>query len=98
MVSEIGIDPISVLWGLPSPVSHAHLSEVETAINHLARDRVLKYILSQAGWSVVTLVDVTEETALVPGMVKAVMTQLEIDAEMLVRRATADQLRWHIRQ
>lgn len=75
-------------------------SEVETAINDLARDRVLEYILSerQAGRSVVTLVDVTEETALAPGTVEAVMTQLETDTETPVRRATADQLRWHIRQ
>lgn len=75
-------------------------SEVETAINDLARDRVLEYILSerQAGRSVITLVDVTEETALAPGTVEAVMTQLETDTETPVRRATADQLRWHIRR
>jgi hypothetical protein len=75
-------------------------SEVEAAINPLALDRVIESILSarQAGRSVVTLVDVTEETALAPGTVEAVMTQLETDAETPVRRATADQLRWHIRQ
>ncbi|MEF8826254.1 MAG: hypothetical protein V5A27_07935 [Halapricum sp.] len=75
-------------------------SAVGTGINELARDRVIEYIQTElrAGRSVVTLVDVSEETALAPGTVEAVMTQLETDVDVPVRRATADQLRWHIRQ
>lgn len=75
-------------------------SEIETAIGDLARSRVLEYVQTErkAGRSVVTLVDLTEETALAPGTVEAVMTQLEADVEVPVRRATTDQLRWHIRR
>jgi len=74
-------------------------SAVETAINDLARDRVLEYIRTErrTGRSVVTLVDVSEETALAPGTVEAVMTQFEMEADAPVRRAAADQLCWHIR-
>ena len=74
-------------------------SEIETAIGNLARNRVLEYIRVQrrGGRSVITLVDVSEETALDPETVEAVMTQLERSADAPVRRATADQLRWHIR-
>jgi hypothetical protein len=46
---------------------------------------------------VVTLVDVSEETALDPETVEVVMRQLERSADAPVRRATADQIRWHIR-
>lgn len=75
-------------------------SEIETGISDLARNRVLEYLQTerQAVRSVVTLVDVTEETALAPEAVEAVMMQLEKDVEVPVRRATADQLRWHIRR
>jgi DNA-binding MarR family transcriptional regulator len=75
-------------------------SEIETAIGNLARTRVLEYIRVQrrGGRSVVTLVDIAEETALDPETVEAVMRQLERSADVPVRRATADQIRWHIRR
>ena len=75
-------------------------SAVERAIDDLARDRVLEYlrIVSRNGQSVVTLVDVSEETALDPGTVEAVMAQLESGPDSPVRQAAADQLRWHIRR
>ena len=74
-------------------------SETKTAFSTLARERVLEYLRTErdAGRSVVTLVEVTEDTALDPGTVEAVMNQLETDVDAPVRRATADQLRWHIR-
>jgi hypothetical protein len=74
-------------------------SEFETAISNLARTRVVEYIRGQrrGGRSVVTLVDVSEETALDPETVEVVMRQLERSADAPVRRATADQIRWHIR-
>ena len=75
-------------------------STVEKAIDNLARNRVLEYlrVVRRGGRSVVTLVDISEETALDPGTVEAVMSQLETEPEASVRRATADQLRWHIRR
>lgn len=75
-------------------------STVEKAIDDLARDRVLEYIriASRGGQSVVTLVDISEETALDPGTVESVMTKLESGPDAPVRRATADQLRWHIQR
>jgi hypothetical protein len=74
-------------------------SAVEQAIDDLARDRVLEYIsiARKGGQSVVTLVDISEETALDPGTVESVLIQLENGPDAPVRRATADQLRWHIR-
>jgi hypothetical protein len=74
-------------------------SEFETAISNLARTRVVEYIRGQrrGGRSVVTLVDVSEETALDPETVEVVMRQLERSADAPVRRATTDQIRWHIR-
>lgn len=75
-------------------------STVEKAIDNLARNRVLEYlrVVRRGGRSVVTLVDISEETALDPGTVEAVMSQLETEPEASVRRATADQLRWHVRR
>jgi hypothetical protein len=75
-------------------------SAVEQAIDDLARDRILEYIsiARRGGRSVLTLVDISEETALDPGTVESVMTQLENGPDAPVRRATADQLRWHIRR
>lgn len=70
---------------------------VEKVIDDLARGRVLKYIrgASRGGQSVVTLVDILEETALDPGTVKAVMAQLESGPGAPVRPGAADQLRRH---
>ena len=75
-------------------------STVEKAIDDLARDRVLEYIrvASRGGQPVVTLVDISEETALDPSTVDAVMAQLETEPDVLIRRAAADQLRWHLRR
>lgn len=99
-ISEIGTDPISALsWPLFG-VAMRSRSAVEKAIDDLARDRVLEYIsiACRGGRSVITLVDISEETALDPGTVEAVMAQLESGSDAPVRRATADQLRWHIRR
>ena len=75
-------------------------SAVERAIDDLARDRVLEYIriARRGGRSVITLVDISEETALDPATVEAVMMQLETGPDAPVRQAAADQLRWHIRR
>ena len=75
-------------------------STVEKAIDNLARKRVLEYLRTarRGGRFVVTLVDVSEETALDPDTVETVMAQLENEPDASVRRATADQLRWHIRR
>lgn len=74
-------------------------SEVEKAIDTLAQDRIREFLSTErrGGRSVVTLVDVSEETALTPETVEAVMTHFEASADVRVRRAAADQLRWHIR-
>lgn len=75
-------------------------STVEKAIDNLARKRVLEYLrtVRRGGRSVVTLVDISEETALDPDTVEAVMVQLENEPDASVRRATVDQLRWHVRR
>lgn len=75
-------------------------STLEKAIDNLARKRVLEHlrVARRGGRSVVTLVDISEETALDPETVETVMTQLEAESDAAVRRATADQLRWHIRR
>jgi hypothetical protein len=75
-------------------------STLEKAIDNLARKRVLEYlrVARRDGRSVVTLVDISEETALDPETVETVMTQLETEPDVVVRRATADQLRWHVRR
>jgi predicted ATPase len=75
-------------------------TEVETAIGNLARNRVLEYLRAErrGGRSVVTLVDISEETALDPEAVESVMIQLEDMTDTPVRRASTDQLRWHIRR
>lgn len=75
-------------------------STVEKAIDNLARKRVPEYLrtVRRGGRSVVTLVDISEETTLDPDTVEAVMFELEAEPDAPVRRATADQLRWHIRR
>lgn len=75
-------------------------STIEKAIDNLAQRRVHEFlrVSRRSGRSVVTLVDISEETALDPDTVDAVMTQLEAEPDAPVRRATADQLRWHIRR
>lgn len=75
-------------------------STVEKAIDNLARKRVQEYLRVErrGGRAVVTLVDISQETALDPETVEAVMKQFEIETDAPVRRATADQLRWHIRR
>jgi len=74
--------------------------ELGEAIDTLAKERVLEYLRAErrGGRSVVTLVDISEETALNPGTVEAVMTQFENRTDAPVKRATTDQLRWHIRR
>ena len=100
LISEIGTDPISALSRPLIWIVMRTRSAVERAIDDLARDRVLEYIsiARRGGRSVITLVDVSEETALDPGTVEAVMAQLESGSDAPVRRAAADQLRWHIRR
>ena len=75
-------------------------TEVEAAIGNLARNRVLEYLRAErrGGRSVVTLVDISEETAIDPEAVESVMIQLEDMTDTPVRRASTDQLRWHIRR
>lgn len=72
---------------------------VTRAVVDLARDRVVDYLRAErrAGRTVVTLVDLSQATALDPRTVEAVMELLAGDPGHAVRRSATDPLRWYLR-
>ena len=64
-----------------------------------ATDTVLEHLRAErrAGRTVLTLVELSQATALDPGTAESVMDGLVADPERGVRRSTADPTRWHLR-
>lgn len=72
---------------------------VARAVVDLARDRVVDHLRAErrAGRTVVTLVELSQATALDPRTVEAVMELLADDSKYAVRRSVTDPLRWYLR-
>jgi hypothetical protein len=71
---------------------------VVAAVVDLARDRLTDHLRAErrAGRTVLTLVEVSQVTALDPRTVEAVMERLVEDPEYPVRRSTTDPHRWYL--
>ena len=73
-------------------------SDVGAAVVDLARERVTEHLRTErrAGRRVLTLVELSQATALDPRTVEAVMERLVDDPERRVERSPTDPLRWYL--
>jgi hypothetical protein len=72
---------------------------VAGAVSDHAQERVADHLRAErrAGRTVVTLVELSQATALDPHTAEAVMESLADAPDRAVRRSTADPLRWYLR-
>ena len=99
--SETGNHPDSVIT--PRVVAAGMTSNPDRALAgavvDLARERVADHLREErrAGRTVVTLVELSQATALDPHTAEAAMESLADDPDRAVRRSTADPHRWYLR-